>query len=313
MYVHALLFILLWSLPIKPIFADTAYIQPGESWGGSLKHVRVKRNQPILSLAETESVGFDALAAANPGASLSHVKPGTQLLLPTMYLLPSVQKGIVINLPEKRLYYFQAKDVVHIFPVAIGKVQRNNARGVFSITDKRFKPIWTVPASVLKEEREKGNIIPPVFPAGPANPLGNHAMRLSHGSILIHGTNNISGVGRRSTSGCYSMYPNDVATLFEMVPVGTPVTVIDEPIKIARTPKGIYIESHPTLNQTSNHSFRSPTSSEIKANVAYIQDRYPNINTIALYSLFSQNMGVPIPIEKPYGNKVSKTRSTPRG
>ena len=109
------------------------------------------------------------------------------------------------------------------------------------------------------------------------------------------------------------MYPNDVAALYEMTPVGTPVTVINEPIKIARTPDGLFVESHPTLAQTSNNSFRAPTSSEIKANVAIIQERYPHTDPIALYELFSQNMGVPIPIEKQYASRIHSTRSSPRG
>lgn len=309
-YTFAMIF--LCSLLPQILLADTVHPSAGQSWAGQIRHIKVKQNIQITDIAEKESIGLDAITAANPGTHLARLKAGTQLMLPTMYLLPSIQKGIVINLPEKRLYYFQSPNTVHVFPVAIGKVHRISPLGTFTITEKRYQPIWTVPASILKEEHNKGNHIPPIFPPGPENPLGNHAMRLSHGSILIHGTNFAPGVGKRSTTGCFSMYPNDIAALYEMVPTGTSVTIINEPIKTSHSPYGILIETHPTLAQTSNHSFRSPTQSEIKANVESILQRYPQLDPVALTSIFTQNMGVPIPAEKKHASRIHSSRSTPR-
>lgn len=300
-------------LSIGWAFAESFEIHRSQSWVGSLQFVQVNQGDRVTEMAERYSVGLDALAAANPHVPLQHLKAGTQLMLPKMCILPSVRQGIVINIPEKRLYYFQSPEVVHIFPVAVGRVHHDSRLGQFVISEKRYQPQWNVPASILKEEHQKGNKIPAVFPTGPENPLGSHAMRLSGGSILIHGTNFPPGVGKRSTTGCFSMFPNDIAALYEMVPMGTPVTVINQPIKVAKTPEGWLIESHPTSAQTSNHGIRPPTETEIASNVSWVQTQYAIGQTLALYDLFSHNMGVPLPIGSyDHVASVSVPRSAPR-
>ena len=296
---------IIWML--THILADALQMTPEQSIYGSIHHVKVHKGQAFIDIAEQYGIGVDALEAANPHVPVKHLKAGTQLLLPTMYILPSIRDGIVINLPEKRLYYF-SKNTVYIFPVAIGRVHHESSVGLFSITEKRYLPIWTVPASVLKEERAKGNYLPAVFQNGPENPLGDYAMRLSHGSTLIHSTNFTPSIGKRSTSGCFSMYHKDIEKLFSLVSKGTKVTVINEPIKIATTASGIYIESHPTLQQTNNHGFRQPSASEIHYNIAYYEKKFPQVNPLDLYAVFSENMGVPLPMEKTHATRIHKTR-----
>jgi len=92
--------------------------------------------------------------------------------------------------------------------------------------------------------------LPAVVPPGPDNPLGAFAMRLGipGGSYLIHGTNNPLAVGMAVTHGCLRLYPEDIQSLFAVVPVGTPVTLINEPIKIAWVDGRLYAEIHPPVN-----------------------------------------------------------------
>ena len=47
----------------------------------------------------------------------------------------------------------------------------------------------------------------------------------------IHGTNNPTAVGLAITHGCIRMYPEDVAALFPLLPVGTPVRLSHVPVK----------------------------------------------------------------------------------
>jgi hypothetical protein len=54
--------------------------------------------------------------------------------------------------------------------------------------------------------------------------LGTHKLELGDG-YLIHGTNQATSIGDAVSHGCVRMYNADVATLYEQVPVGTPVYI----------------------------------------------------------------------------------------
>jgi len=161
----------------------------------------------------------------------------------------------VVNLPEHRLYYFPKprkgeEPVVITYPVSIGKMDWRTPLGETRIVSKVKNPPWYPPESVRKEHEERGDPLPKVVPAGPDNPLGNFAMRLGvgSGSYLIHGTNNPVAVGMAVTHGCIRMYPEDVAALFPLVPVGTKVRLVNEPVKAAWVAGQLLIEVHPPVD-----------------------------------------------------------------
>jgi L,D-transpeptidase ErfK/SrfK len=133
-----------------------------------------------------------------------------------------------------RLFYFPARkkderQVVYTYPIGIGRVGWATPQGTTKILRRKKDPTWTVPASVRKEHRENGDPLPAVVGPGPDNPLGRHALYLGWPSYLIHGTNKPAGVGLRSSHGCIRLFPEDVAQLFELVPMGTKVTVVNQP------------------------------------------------------------------------------------
>jgi len=108
-------------------------------------------------------------------------------------------------------------------------------------------PAWYPPESIRKEHAENGDPLPKVVPSGPDNPLGDFALRLAagNGEYMLHGTNNPTAVGMAVTHGCIRMYPEDVAALFALVPVGTPVRLVDEPVKVAWVEGQLLLEAHP--------------------------------------------------------------------
>ena len=67
-----------------------------------------------------------------------------------------------------------------------------------------------------------------MVPPGPDNPLGEYALYLGWPTYLIHGTNKPYGVGRRVSRGCIRMYPQGVERLYAEIPVGTPVTAVNQ-------------------------------------------------------------------------------------
>jgi L,D-transpeptidase ErfK/SrfK len=137
------------------------------------------------------------------------------------------------------------------YPVSIGKMDWSTPLGRTKVIDKRKNPTWSPPESVRKEHEERGDPLPAVVKAGPDNPLGLYAMRLDihPGAYLIHGTNNPIAVGMAITHGCIRMYPEDIEALFPKVPMGTPVWLINEPVKVARIEGQVWLEVHPPVDE----------------------------------------------------------------
>lgn len=210
----------------------------------------------LPELAQRYSLGYYEIGRANPGVDVWVPGAGKHLTLPGKRILPpGPREGIVVNLPEHRLYYYPKprkgeKPVVITYPVSIGKMDWRTPLGATRIVAKVRNPSWYPPASVRKEHAERGDILPNVVPPGPDNPLGLFAMRLAvgGGSYLIHGTNNPVAVGMAVTHGCIRMYPEDVAALFPLVPVGTKVRLINEPVKVAWVNGELLLEAHPPVD-----------------------------------------------------------------
>lgn len=205
----------------------------------------------LLALARQHKLGYVEMVAANPGTDPWVPGEGTDVVLPTIHLMPSLNdekpEGIIINLADMRLYYLhKTGDPPMSFPIGIGRDGLKTPTGVTSVVRKREDPSWRPTERMRAEDPE----LPEVVPAGPENPLGTRAMYLGWPEYLIHGTNKPWGVGRRVSSGCVRMYPEDVEALYEMVETGTKVTVIDQPIKFGWIGSELYIEVHPTQEQS---------------------------------------------------------------
>jgi L,D-transpeptidase ErfK/SrfK len=210
----------------------------------------------LPDIAQRYSLGYYEIIRANPGVDVWIPGDGKQLTLPGRHILPpGPREGVVVNLPEHRLYFYPKSrrgeaPVVITYPVSVGKMDWRTPLGVTRIVSKVRNPPWYPPESVRKEHADRGDPLPKVVPAGPDNPLGAFAMRLgiSSGSYLIHGTNNPRAVGMPVTHGCIRMYPDDVAALFPLVPVGTTVRLINEPVKVAWIEGQLLIEVHPPVD-----------------------------------------------------------------
>ncbi len=235
---------------VFPIPAD------GSTLIGEDSSVTTIYEDTLPELAQRYSLGYYEIIRANPGVDVWIPGADKHLTLPGRRILPpGPREGIVVNLPEHRLYYYPKprrgeEPVVITYPVSIGKMDWRTPLGETRIVSKVRNPPWYPPESVRKEHEERGDPLPKVVPAGPDNPLGNFAMRLGvgSGSYLIHGTNNPVAVGMAVTHGCIRMYPEDIAALFPLVPVGTKVRLINEPVKAAWVSGELLIEVHPPVD-----------------------------------------------------------------
>lgn len=206
----------------------------------------------LLDIARRFDIGYREIVNANK--DLDPWLPGEnkRVVVPNRFILPDVpQTGIVINVAEMRLYYYpktkqgeKRKVITH--PIGIGREGWATPLGKARITQKKKDPTWTPPASILAEHLAKGDPLPRVVPAGPDNPLGAYAMRLSLPGYLLHGTNRPFGVGMRVSHGCIRLFPEDIEHLFGIVPVNTPVEIVYQPYKAAMDNGVLYLEAHET-------------------------------------------------------------------
>lgn len=223
---------------------------------GKVERIRTRYEDTLIEIARRYSLGYEELVRVNKGVDPWLPGEGTQIVIPGQRLLPPAEReGIVVNLPEHRMYFFPKpkngeKARVMTFPVSVGKMDWQTPIGVTKVVSKQKDPPWIPPESVRKEHKERGDPLPEVVPPGPDNPLGAHALRLNipGGAYLIHGTNNPDAVGMAVTHGCLRMYPEDVAILFESVKIGTPVNLINEPLKMTRADGEVWIEVHPPVD-----------------------------------------------------------------
>lgn len=243
--------------------ADAASFNINGDIAGSLTRYTVRHGDTLYSIARRHDLGIVEVMAANPGIDAWMPPEGAVMTLPTAHILPpGPREGIVINLPELRLYYYPNPRTVFTFPVGIGKEGWQTPTGETKIVQKRKDPVWIPPPSIRAEKPD----LPRVFPPGPDNPLGTHALNLGWSGYVIHGTNRPYGIGRRSSHGCIRLYPEDIPVLFSMVGIGTKVRVIDAPFRAGFHGGNLFVSVSPHLSQSDeilNHGFvRTPVRTD---------------------------------------------------
>jgi lipoprotein-anchoring transpeptidase ErfK/SrfK len=139
----------------------------------------------------------------------------------------------VLDRRQRLLRVLEADREVRRFPVAVGMAGWETPTGSFSVLEMHADPVWEHPQS--------GKL----YPAGAANPLGSRWIGFHRdcsgrrgwdgermldikGCVVagFHGTPHRWTVGRAVSHGCVRLYDEDVRELFELVQVGTPVTVL---------------------------------------------------------------------------------------
>lgn len=231
----------------QPVWAEKGAAKYDKPYIGDMIEYEARYEDTFVYLARDYNLGYVEMRAANPGIDPWIPGKGTEILLPTRHILPDASReGIVINLPEMRLYAFlEDHDEPITYPLGIGREGLETPIGETKIVGKRPDPVWRPTARMRKEDPK----LPEKIEAGPENPLGTHALYLGWPQYAIHGTNRPFGIGRRVSSGCIRLYPEAIKKFYKDVPVGTKVTVVDQPVKLAWIDDVLYLEAHPDMDQ----------------------------------------------------------------
>lgn len=309
---YALLFLI--SALLFPLAYDcsaqTFSLSPGTTVVGSASPVIIHtttKEDSLVELARHYGIGFNEIEIANPGVDAFVPGENLEIRIPSLWVLPDApMEGIVINTSEMRLYYFAPAKKgtpvkVSTFPIGIGDEGTETPAGTWKISEKRPNPSWYPPASIRKERPELPGVVPP----GPENPLGTHAMRLSKTNFLVHGTHRPYGVGRQVSHGCIRLYPEHIPQLFNMVTIGTKVTIVKQPIKVGVRNKRVYVEIH------EDPYIKIPNYLEATNALLQKKGLLKMISTDKLYKAVRKKDGVPFDITRDQKKEGPETPAAP--
>ncbi len=224
----------------------------GDDVVGDLIEDRTRGDQRPLDLARMHNIGHNELRAANPDVDPWLPAAGLRLRIPQLHVLPDgPREGIVVNLSERRLYYFTDNwpdydgPVVDTHPVGVGLFERATPLIETRVTARLDDPAWYPTDEVRAFYAATGRELGAMVPAGPDNPLGQHALKLAGDGLLIHGTHRPDGVGLRVSQGCIRLFPESIASLIRQVPVGTAVRILRQPVRAGWRGDALYLEIDP--------------------------------------------------------------------
>jgi L,D-transpeptidase ErfK/SrfK len=270
---------------------------------GEIRTMTTVYEDTMLDIARNNGLGFTELMAVNPGVDPWIPGEGVRVLLPTAHILPDApRRGVVVNIAELRLYYYPpgGGPVVSV-PIGVGRDGFTTPFGTTKVTRKAVRPTW-YPTPKTRADRPE---LPAAVPPGPDNPLGEYALYLGWPAYLIHGTNQPYGVGRRVSRGCIRLYPEDIERLFKMVPEGTQVTVVAQPVKLGWRGGDLYIEVNPSLaqvDQIEEKGFAEPDPvrelSDPDRILAAAGDEIWRLDWNAISQALERRQGIPIRITR---------------
>src|SRR5262249_6379312 len=265
----------------------------------------VRPNETLLDIARYYDLGMNEIADANPGVDLWSPKVGTKLVIPTAWVLPCCSyEGIIVNVPELRLFYFQRAPgepgitIVRTYPLGLGRDDRRTPKGNFSVIGKTVNPTWNIPPRIRQDHiRELGDARWSIPGGAPDNPLGKYRFELSLEPYRIHGTNIPWGMGMTVSNGCTRLYPEDVEYLFPLVKVGTKGEFLYQPVKVGVRNGQVYVEPHPDLY---NRGSRIPPAGASRVKAAGVEGDSPRVEAV-----LHEARGIPSPV----GSEVSRAAS----
>ncbi len=158
-----LLALILWMLPCLGL-AEVFDLPPaGNDVVGAITTIQARADDTLIEIARRHGLGYQDIVRANPDVDTWLPGEGTEVILPTRYVLPPGQRrGLILNLPEYRLYYFPEPGpgeaaVVMTYPISIGRMDWETPLGRTSVISKVRNPAWYPPASVRAEHAADGD------------------------------------------------------------------------------------------------------------------------------------------------------------
>ncbi|MDI6890420.1 MAG: L,D-transpeptidase family protein [Thermodesulfovibrionales bacterium] len=218
--------------------------------GGETLYV-IEKDDTLQLIGAKLGVDWNSIAKENNIDISKPLKIGQELRVNNRKIVPKiVDNGIIINIPDRMLYYFK-KGSLKAFTVGLGMPSwRGMTRwrtplGQFKITDKRKNPTWHVPESMQWKMMMEGKPVKKIVPPGPDNPLGRYAIDTSIPRVVIHETIWPTTVYQFRSHGCVRVLSEHIEEFFEEVEINTSGEIIYSPVKVAVSEVGrVFLEVH---------------------------------------------------------------------
>jgi len=305
-----------------PVANERFELAPNQDVVGTVQVVAAGKEDTLTDIARRFNVGYEEIVRANPKVDPWLPGEGTTVIVPSQFILPDAPRsGLVINIAAMRIFYYPPvkkgeRPVVITHPIGIGKVGWRTPEGVTKIVRRQKDPTWRVPVSVRKEHHENGDDLEPVIGPGPDNPLGRYAFYLQWPSYLIHGTNKPAGVGLRSSHGCIRLYPEDIEQFFNLVPIGTPVRVVNQPFLFGWRDAQLYMQPYDVLEDDSrdwSHAQKKLLSKSLATRLQQqLQQQHEQVDWARVDALARAPRGIPVPITEPGASLEQILAAAPR-
>jgi L,D-transpeptidase ErfK/SrfK len=282
-------------------------LAPGQDVVGQVQVVTASKDDTLTDIARRFNVGYEEVVRANPKVDPWLPGEGREIVIPSQFVLPDAPRtGLVINIAAMRIFYYPPvkrgeHPVVFTHPIGIGKVGWRTPEGVTKIVRRQKDPTWRVPVSVRKEHHENGEELEPVIGPGPDNPLGRYAFYLQWPSYLIHGTNKPAGVGLRSSHGCIRLYPEDIAQFFDMVPVGTQVRVVNQPVLFGWREGRLYLQPYDVLEDDKRDWKKAQKKLLTASLTTHLQQHHAQVDWERVAALVREPRGLAVPLDSEGG------------
>jgi len=273
---------------------------------GEVQIARTTPQDALPDIARRFSVGYDEIHRANPGVDMWVPGAGRRVIVPTQFVLPDAPHvGIVVNIAAMRLYYFpprsaKGKEILYTYPLGIGRVNWKTPSGVTTVVRKVVNPVWRPPADILEEHRQEGDPLPAEIRPGPDDPMGTRALYLGWPEYAIHGTNKPVGVGMRVSHGCMHLYPEDILQLYNMIPLGTEVRVVNQPFVFGWHRGDLYMQAFGPLagdQRNWQNATRKLLEQAMGADIQkQLQERHEQVRWDLVLQLARDPQGIPVAI-----------------
>ncbi|WP_290649725.1 L,D-transpeptidase family protein [Aquisalimonas sp.] len=267
---------------------------------GETKTVEARYEDTLLQIGRRHGVGYKEIRRANPDVNVWLPGEGTEVTIPTRFILPpGPREGIVVNLPEMRLYYYpepgpDGKRVVETYPISIGRMDWSTPTVETEVTVRLENPAWFPPESVRERVEAQGRTLPRRVEPGPDNPLGQYAIGLDIPGYFIHGTNRPAGVGMRATHGCIRMFPEDIESIVYRVNRGTPVRILNNPFKAGWSADGeLYLQAYPGLTEDEDELSDMGVRPAVKTVAEQLRERPARVDYERLKQVAAEAAGRP--------------------
>jgi L,D-transpeptidase ErfK/SrfK len=220
---------------------------PSQLTGGRFSYTVVPGDY-LAKIGARFGEAAEVLARENEIAEPNAIKPGLSLAVDNQHIVPeSLHDGIVINLPQRMLFFFRDGKLKNAYPVGLGRRSWPTVQGPFNVATLVKNPEWSVPKSIQEEMAREGQIVKNKVPPGVDNPLGEYWIGLTVPGYGIHGTIAPASVYRFQTHGCIRLHPDDVAQLFPQVSKGMVVDLVYSTVLMADIGGHVYVEINPDV------------------------------------------------------------------